>query len=113
MRDWSYPYEFDYGLAGGSALLEKRLEISDKQKEELVALRRHIRSGKGLFFFLGEEFLGLKEDGCLLKMRFNFEPDQNLFKEFSGTSRIPIGQRMYAPSFEKIFLERVLVVSCC
>ncbi|VEL27343.1 unnamed protein product [Protopolystoma xenopodis] len=28
VRDWSYPYDFMYGLRGGSKLLEKKLEVS-------------------------------------------------------------------------------------
>jgi len=28
VRDWSYPYESSYGLAGGEKLLERRLQVS-------------------------------------------------------------------------------------
>ena len=44
VRDWSYPYEYDYGLAGGDSLLNKRLELSEKQHAELQRVRTHIRS---------------------------------------------------------------------
>ncbi|XP_055329593.1 atlastin-2-like [Paramacrobiotus metropolitanus] len=44
VRDWSFPYESDYGIKGGQELLEKRLQISDRQHPELQQLRRHIRS---------------------------------------------------------------------
>ena len=27
VRDWSFPYEADYGLKGGESLLAKRLEV--------------------------------------------------------------------------------------
>lgn len=44
VRDWSYPYEFDYGAAGGENLLDKRLKVTDGQHTELQQLRRHIHS---------------------------------------------------------------------
>lgn len=44
VRDWVYPYEADYGAEGGKQLLDKRLEISDRQHPELQSLRKHIKS---------------------------------------------------------------------
>lgn len=44
VRDWSFPYEAEYGAAGGKKILERRLEISDKQHSQLQQLRKHIRS---------------------------------------------------------------------
>ncbi|XP_022692481.1 atlastin-like [Varroa jacobsoni] len=44
VRDWSYPYDAPYGPEGGKEILERRLEISEKQHPELQQLRRHIRS---------------------------------------------------------------------
>ncbi|KAH7933906.1 hypothetical protein HPB49_018956 [Dermacentor silvarum] len=44
VRDWSYPYDADYGAEGGRTILERRLQISDRQHQELQQLRRHIRS---------------------------------------------------------------------
>ena len=44
VRDWSYPYEFSYGLDGGEKLLNKRLELSEKQHVELQRVRTHIKS---------------------------------------------------------------------
>lgn len=44
VRDWSFPYEADYGPDGGHKILERRLEISDRQHPELQSLRRHIKS---------------------------------------------------------------------
>lgn len=44
IRDWVYPYEADYGANGGKKLLDKRLEISDRQHAELQSLRKHIKS---------------------------------------------------------------------
>ncbi|XP_050589344.1 atlastin isoform X3 [Bombus affinis] len=44
VRDWSYPYEAPYGSEGGKEILNRRLEISDKQHPELQNLRMHIKS---------------------------------------------------------------------
>ncbi|UYV83444.1 ATL2, partial [Cordylochernes scorpioides] len=44
VRDWSFPYEFEYGTGGGRKVLDRRLQISDKQHSELRQLRTHIRS---------------------------------------------------------------------
>ncbi|XP_006617292.1 atlastin [Apis dorsata] len=44
VRDWSYPYEANYGAEGGKEILNRRLEISDKQHPELQSLRKHIKS---------------------------------------------------------------------
>ncbi|TDG44126.1 hypothetical protein AWZ03_009457 [Drosophila navojoa] len=42
VRDWSFPYEAEYGALGGDKILKRRLEVSDKQHPELQSLRRHI-----------------------------------------------------------------------
>ncbi|XP_032396858.1 atlastin-2 isoform X2 [Etheostoma spectabile] len=44
IRDWSYPYEHDYGLEGGNNFLNKRLQVKQNQHEELQNVRRHIHS---------------------------------------------------------------------
>ncbi|XP_064623844.1 atlastin-2-like isoform X2 [Lineus longissimus] len=44
VRDWCYPYEAAYGEQGGLAMLEKRLQISDRQHQELQQIRQHIKS---------------------------------------------------------------------
>ena len=44
MRDWSYPYEADYGSDGGKTILDRRLQVSDFQHVELQNLRKHINS---------------------------------------------------------------------
>ncbi|CAK9293727.1 unnamed protein product [Gordionus sp. m RMFG-2023] len=44
IRDWSYPYEYPFGLSGGIKLLDKRLEIQDNQHSELQQIRAHIRT---------------------------------------------------------------------
>uniref|UniRef100_A0AC34RLN1 GB1/RHD3-type G domain-containing protein n=2 Tax=Panagrolaimus sp. JU765 TaxID=591449 RepID=A0AC34RLN1_9BILA len=43
VRDWSYPYDADYGFLGGQRILDKRLEQNEKQHQELRQLRQHIR----------------------------------------------------------------------
>lgn len=42
VRDWSFPYEAEYGAVGGQRILKRRLELSDKQHPELQSLRKHI-----------------------------------------------------------------------
>lgn len=44
VRDWSFPYEAEYGEVGGQKILDKRLQISTKQHPELQSIRKHIRS---------------------------------------------------------------------
>ncbi|XP_041739620.1 atlastin-2 isoform X1 [Coregonus clupeaformis] len=44
IRDWSYPYEHNYGLEGGNCFLEKRLQVKQNQHEELQTVRKHIHS---------------------------------------------------------------------
>ncbi|XP_049857521.1 atlastin isoform X1 [Schistocerca gregaria] len=44
VRDWSFPYEAEYGEYGGRKILDRRLQISKKQHPELQSLRQHIRS---------------------------------------------------------------------
>lgn len=43
VRDWSFPYEAEYGSDGGEIILRKRLEIHEKQHPDHQALRQHIR----------------------------------------------------------------------
>ncbi|KAH9380218.1 hypothetical protein HPB48_003300 [Haemaphysalis longicornis] len=43
VRDWSYPYDLNYGAQGGKLLLQKRLDITPKMPKQLSALRQHIR----------------------------------------------------------------------
>uniref|UniRef100_A0A3B5M2K1 GB1/RHD3-type G domain-containing protein n=1 Tax=Xiphophorus couchianus TaxID=32473 RepID=A0A3B5M2K1_9TELE len=44
IRDWSSPYEYVYGLKGGQAFLQKRLQVKNCQHEELQNVRKHIDS---------------------------------------------------------------------
>uniref|UniRef100_A0A4W4E9T3 GB1/RHD3-type G domain-containing protein n=1 Tax=Electrophorus electricus TaxID=8005 RepID=A0A4W4E9T3_ELEEL len=44
IRDWCYPYEHKYGLAGGNRFLEHRLQVKQNQHEELQNVRKHIHS---------------------------------------------------------------------
>lgn len=44
VRDWSFPYEAEYGALGGHRILQRRLEINDRQHPELQSLRKHITS---------------------------------------------------------------------
>lgn len=44
VRDWSFPYEAEYGVLGGKKILDRRLQVSDRQHSELQSLRKHIKS---------------------------------------------------------------------
>lgn len=44
IRDWSFPYEYVYGFKGGDEFLDKRLQVTDSQHEELQTVREHIHS---------------------------------------------------------------------
>ncbi|WKY06407.1 hypothetical protein Q1695_006530 [Nippostrongylus brasiliensis] len=44
VRDWSFPYEAEFGYQGGQRVLDDRLQVSAKQHPELQQLRQHIRS---------------------------------------------------------------------
>ncbi|VDM82751.1 unnamed protein product [Strongylus vulgaris] len=44
VRDWSFPYEAEFGYKGGQKIMEERLQVSAKQHPELQQLRQHIRS---------------------------------------------------------------------
>ncbi|KAM3866813.1 atlastin-3-like [Diretmus argenteus] len=44
VRDWSFPYEYTYGLKGGNEFLDKRLQVKEAQHEELQTVREHIHS---------------------------------------------------------------------
>uniref|UniRef100_A0AAV2JK10 GB1/RHD3-type G domain-containing protein n=1 Tax=Knipowitschia caucasica TaxID=637954 RepID=A0AAV2JK10_KNICA len=44
IRDWSYPYEHDYGIEGGNTFLQRRLQVKQNQHEELQNVRKHIHS---------------------------------------------------------------------
>lgn len=44
VRDWSFPYEYNYGFDGGEQFLNKRLQVKEAQHEELQTVREHIHS---------------------------------------------------------------------
>jgi len=44
VRDWQYPYEENYGSAGGDNVLKKCLTVDDKMHPELQALRKGLTS---------------------------------------------------------------------
>ncbi|KAF8566742.1 hypothetical protein P879_08891 [Paragonimus westermani] len=44
VRDWSFPYEYEYGSIGGNKLLDSRLKIQPNHHSEHETVRRHIRS---------------------------------------------------------------------
>lgn len=79
VRDWSFPYEAEYGMSGGHKILERRLQISDKQHPELQQLRRHISSCFNNISCFLMPHPGLRVatnpnfDGRLLDIEFDFK----------------------------------------
>ncbi|KAL5276426.1 ATL2.2 family protein [Megaselia abdita] len=43
IRDWSYPYNHEYGLVGGNRMITKYLQTSEHQNEELKSIREHLQ----------------------------------------------------------------------
>lgn len=43
VRDWSYPYDHEFGDSGGKQYLNKVLEVKEGQHEEIKIVREHIR----------------------------------------------------------------------
>lgn len=102
VRDWSFPYEAEYGAVGGEKILQRRLEVSDKQHPELQSLRRHISScfKEVACFLMPHPGLNVatnpKFDGRLKDITPEFKqslralvpmllsPDNLVFKEISG-----------------------------
>ncbi|XP_067130783.1 atlastin-1-like isoform X2 [Centruroides vittatus] len=88
IRDWSYPYEWDYGLKGGEMLLKKRLQIRNDQHPSLKDLRRQIYTCfKNIDCFLMPH-PGLKVstelefDGCLKDVADDFKVQLNSFMSY-------------------------------
>jgi atlastin len=44
VRDWSFPYEVDYGAKGGEVILIRKLIVSDEQHLKMQSLNKHIMS---------------------------------------------------------------------
>ncbi|XP_022209542.2 atlastin [Drosophila obscura] len=102
VRDWSFPYEAEYGAMGGDKILKRRLEVSDKQHPELQSLRRHISScfTEVACFLMPHPGLNVatnpKFDGRLTDITPDFKnslrtlvpmllaPDNLVYKEISG-----------------------------
>jgi len=88
IRDWSYPYEHDYGLEGGREILDRRLKVSDKQHPELQALRKHIAACFGQIECYLMPHPGLKVatdprfDGKLIDIEAAFKDHLNTFVPF-------------------------------
>jgi atlastin len=43
VRDWSYPYDHEFGEKGGTDYLKKVLQVKDGQHEEIKIVRQHIQ----------------------------------------------------------------------
>jgi len=44
VRDWQFPYEYPYGSEGGNEVLQKQIQVEERQHPELQALRKGLIS---------------------------------------------------------------------
>lgn len=121
VRDWSFPYEYSYGLEGGMSFLDKRLEVKSHQHEEIQNVRKHIHSCftnvtcfllphpglkvatspnfDGRLSDIAEEF----KDQLLQLIPFVLDPSQLLEKEINGSKVTCRGLLEYFKAYIKIY----------
>ncbi|XP_058016270.1 atlastin-3 [Ahaetulla prasina] len=121
VRDWSFPYEYNYGLDGGMSFLDKRLEVKSHQHEEIQNVRKHIHScftnvncfllpHPGLKVATSPNFDGRLNDIAdefkdQLKQLIPFvlDPSQLLEKEINGSKVTCRGLLEYFKAYIKIY----------
>ncbi|KAK3564494.1 hypothetical protein QTP86_022769 [Hemibagrus guttatus] len=121
IRDWSFPYEYSFGLKGGSQFLDKRLQVKESQHEELQSVRKHIHScftsiscfllpHPGLKVATSPSFQGqlfdvasdFKTELCNL-IPMLLDPDRLAVKEINGNKVTCRGLLEYFKSYIKIY----------
>uniref|UniRef100_H2Y8W4 GB1/RHD3-type G domain-containing protein n=1 Tax=Ciona savignyi TaxID=51511 RepID=H2Y8W4_CIOSA len=98
VRDWSYPYEYEFGYEGGRKLLDKRLELTEQQHEELQRVRTHIRScfsGQWNFFSNFSNFFGSSHNPNFAFISIHSCPKSCHF--FAVVRWVLIGKLYYQP----------------
>nr|CAB3224320.1 atlastin-2 [Phallusia mammillata] len=121
VRDWSFPYEFPYGKDGGESLLNKRLEMTEKQHDELQRVRSHIRScftelscylmpHPGLPVATNPQFQGALNDineefkSCMLQLAPQLLASENIrIKQINGVNITCADLVEYFRSYIKIY----------
>ncbi|XP_008121608.1 atlastin-3 [Anolis carolinensis] len=121
VRDWSFPYEYHYGLEGGMKFLEKRLEVKSHQHEEIQNVRTHIHScftkvncfllpHPGLKVATSPNFDGRLQDiaeefkdQLMQLVPFVLDPRQLLEKEINGSKVTCRGLLEYFRAYIKIY----------
>ncbi|KAJ6609196.1 hypothetical protein lerEdw1_015244, partial [Lerista edwardsae] len=121
VRDWSFPYEYPYGLDGGMRFLDKRLEVKSHQHEEIQNVRKHIHScftnvscfllpHPGLKVATSPNFDGRLtdiadefKDQLLQLIPFVLDPRQLLEKEINGSKVTCRGLLEYFRAYIKIY----------
>uniref|UniRef100_A0A8D0GS37 Atlastin GTPase 3 n=1 Tax=Sphenodon punctatus TaxID=8508 RepID=A0A8D0GS37_SPHPU len=121
VRDWSFPYEYLYGLEGGMKFLDKRLEVKEHQHEEIQNVRKHIHScftnvncfllpHPGLKVATSPNFDGrLKDIAGEFKEQlqhlipFVLDPSQLMEKEINGSKVTCRGLLEYFRAYIKIY----------
>ena len=85
IRDWSSPYEANFGFEGGATLLKKKLEVKPEQPQELQSIRKDLKTSfKSVDCFLMthpgfEASEKVTFEGRLSEIRSEFK---NCLKEF-------------------------------
>lgn len=121
VRDWSFPYEYPFGLQGGMKFLDKRLEVKSHQHEEIKNVRKHIHAcfanvncfllpHPGLKVATSPNFDGRPKDiadefkdQLLDLIPFLLDPEQLLEKEINGSKVSCRGLLEYFRAYIKIF----------
>ncbi|KAM3824506.1 atlastin-3 isoform 2-T5 [Vipera latastei] len=121
VRDWSFPYEYNYGLEGGMTFLDKRLEVKSHQHEEIQNVRKHIHScftnvncfllpHPGLRVATSPNFDGRLsdisdefKDQLKQLIPFVLDPSQLLEKEINGSKVTCRGLLEYFKAYIKIY----------
>ncbi|XP_062855869.1 atlastin-3 [Trichomycterus rosablanca] len=121
IRDWSFPYEYDFGLKGGNQFLDKRLQVKDAQHKELQTVRQHIHScftsimcyllpHPGLKVATSPTFKGQLSDvapefkkGLHSLIPMLLDPDTMAVKEINGNKVTCRGLLEYFKSYIKIY----------
>ncbi|XP_076972029.1 atlastin-3 isoform X3 [Tamandua tetradactyla] len=121
VRDWSFPYEYNYGQQGGMAFLDKRLQVKEHQHEEIQNVRNHIHScfsnvscfllpHPGLQVATSPDFDGkLKDIASEFKEQlqslipFILDPSNLMEKEINGSKVTCRGLLEYFKAYIKIY----------
>uniref|UniRef100_A0A8C9Z677 Atlastin 3 n=1 Tax=Sander lucioperca TaxID=283035 RepID=A0A8C9Z677_SANLU len=95
IRDWSFPYEYDYGFKGGNKFLDKRLQVTIS----VLLICPNMRSCKQLVFMVAPEF---KEELKSLIPKL-LHPNRLAEKEINGNKVTCRGLLEFFKAYIKIY----------